>query len=223
MKERSRYTMVIAYRAGLVTAAASFVTASTAAFLPYDNPIKAALLGLLDPLYAVGAGGLGLSLLLIHIYVTPIKRTLQFLWLVGALGSLGVATNFAPPEEGLVKFVLENPGGIWAVGPLFASLTGLVFKEGLCYGKLEAGLMFFVIPSLLLGHLTGVLDSTSELVLLATWMGLFAIFAARKFTQPIKDDIGDKSVFEFMKLPVEQQEALVARLQGGRNTEIDSQ
>lgn len=84
-----------------------------------------------DPLYVVGAGGLGASLFLIHIYVTPIKRALQALWAVGVLGSVGVAVNFAAPvHQGLVAFALDHPAAIWAVGPLFASLTGLVFKEG---------------------------------------------------------------------------------------------
>lgn len=84
-----------------------------------------------DPLYVIGAGGLGASLFLIHIYVTPIKRALQALWAVGVLGSVGLAVNFAAPsQQGLVAFVLSHPAGIWAVGPLFASLTGLVFKEG---------------------------------------------------------------------------------------------
>jgi Uncharacterized integral membrane protein (DUF2301) len=30
--------------------------------------------------------------------------------------------------------------------------------------------------------------------LLVTFMALFSIFAARKYTQPVKDDLGDKSV-----------------------------
>ena len=38
------------------------------------------------------------------------------------------------------------------------------------------------------------------------------VFAARKFTQPIKDDIGDKSVFVFQALPEAQQEAQLAAM-----------
>ncbi|CAI7790309.1 unnamed protein product [Closterium sp. NIES-53] len=82
----------------------------------------------------------------------------------------------------------------------------------LCYGKLEAALLVFVIPTLLLGHLSGLMDVTVEKGLLAVWMALFAVFAARKFTQPVKDDIGDKSVFIFQALPEQQQQELLARL-----------
>jgi len=39
------------------------------------------------------------------------------------------------------------------------------------------------------------------------------VFAGRKYVQPVKDDIGDKSVFEFRKLPLEQQQALLQQLQ----------
>lgn len=211
--EESDRREVLAYRAGLVTAAATFVIGASYAFLPASSPVHAALAAALDPLYAAGAGALGLSLVLIHIYVTPIKRFLQLLWAAGAVGSLGVAVGLAG-EQGLVAYVVEHRGAVWAVGPLFAALTGLVFKEGLCYGKLEAAVLVFIIPSLLLGHLSGAMPSDTEAVLLAAWAALFSLFAARKFAQPIKDDIGDKSVFEFMAKSPAEQEALIARLRG---------
>lgn len=123
---------MILYRSGLVTAAASFVLASSAAFLPDDSTFSDLIKGNLNLFYAVGAGGLGLSLYLIHIYVTEIKRTLQALWAVGVLGSLATYLTFAHPTgKHLVEYVVENPTAVWFVGPLFASLTGLVFKEGI--------------------------------------------------------------------------------------------
>jgi uncharacterized integral membrane protein len=39
---------------------------------------------------------------------------------------------------------------------MFAALTGVAFKEGMCYGKAECAALFFVVPATLLGHLTGV-------------------------------------------------------------------
>lgn len=80
--------------------------------------------------------------------------------------------------------VVSNPVTVWGIGPFFAAVTGVVhldhgparlslhqpthicntcrsaqagvaFKEGMCYGKPEAGALFFVTPLLLLGHLTG--------------------------------------------------------------------
>ncbi|CAK9205011.1 unnamed protein product [Sphagnum troendelagicum] len=205
---------VILYRGGLVTAASAFLIAASTVCLSDEFPLKAALQSSYDIFYAVGAGGLGVALLLIHIYVTPIKRTLQLFWALGVAGSLGVALALArPADQGLVTYVLEHPTAIWAVGPLFASLTGLVFKEGLCYGKLEAGALVFVIPTLLLGRLSGVMDEKVQFGLLLTWMALFSLFASRKFTQPIKDDIGDKSVFMFNALPEESKQAVIARIQ----------
>ncbi|GJP83595.1 hypothetical protein CLOP_g13728, partial [Closterium sp. NIES-67] len=211
--EDSDRTEVFLYRAGLVTASLSFLLAASSAFLPADSPLLPLALPALDPLFALGAAGLGTSLFLIHIYVTPIKRALQLLWLVGVVGAVALAAGYAGREGvGVVEYVVGHGGGVWAVGPLFAALTGLVFKEGLCYGKLEASLLVFVIPTLLLGHLSGFMDVTFEKGLLAVWMALFAVFAARKFTQPVKDDIGDKSVFIFQALPEQQQQELLARL-----------
>jgi uncharacterized integral membrane protein len=52
---------------------------------------------------------------------------------------------------------------------------------------------------LLLGHLLGWLSLPVEQVLLAIGAGLFAVFALRKAIQPIPPDIGDKSVFAYLK------------------------
>ena len=67
----------------------------------------------------------------------------------------------------------------------------------MCYGKFEAAALFFVVPSLLLGHMFGFLPPEGERGLVAAFCLLASVFAARKYTQPIKDDIGDKSVFTF--------------------------
>ncbi|KAJ7010603.1 hypothetical protein D5086_000890 [Populus alba] len=212
--ESSDVREVILYRSGLVTAASSFVFAASYAFLPSDSLLSEIIKQNLDLLYTLGAGGLGLSLFLIHIYVTEIKRTLQAFWALGVIGSLATCTNLAQPAgENLIQYVVNNPTAVWFVGPLFAALTGLVFKEGLCYGKLEAGILTFIIPTVLLGHLTGLMDDGAKLTLLASWMALFVIFAGRKFTQPIKDDIGDKSVFMFNSLPDDEKKALIENLE----------
>ncbi|ESQ34044.1 hypothetical protein EUTSA_v10008446mg [Eutrema salsugineum] len=216
--EQSDVKEVILYRSGLVTAAGSFVAASSAAFLPGDSWLSEVIRQNHDLFYLVGAGGLGLSLFLIHIYVTEIKRTLQALWALGVVGSLASYAALArPASDNLVHYVVDHPSAVWFVGPLFAALTGLVFKEGLCYGKLEAGLLTFIIPSVLLGHLSGLMNDEAKLVLLGTWMALFVVFAGRKFTQPIKDDIGDKSVFTFMSLSEDEKKALVAKLEQERS------
>lgn len=122
---------VILYRSGLVTAASSFLIAASAAFLPDDSFLSQIIKQNLDCLYVAGSCGLGLSLLLIHIYVSEIKRTLQALWVLGILGSCTTYITIAQPaNQNLIRCVLDNPSAVWLVGPLFAALTGLVFKEG---------------------------------------------------------------------------------------------
>lgn len=126
--ESSDIQEVILYRSGLVISAASFVVASSTAFFPNNELIQRNL----DLLFGVGACGLGLSLYLIHIYVTEIKRALQALWVLGVVGSLATYVTLAQPQgKSLVEYVVENPTAVWFVGPLFAALTGLVFKEGM--------------------------------------------------------------------------------------------
>jgi uncharacterized integral membrane protein len=78
--------------------------------------------------HVASTSGLGLSLLLIHIYITPIKRFLQGR---GARLPRDLPRHRLPLDEGLVQYVLNHPVMLWFVGPMFAALTGLVFKEGI--------------------------------------------------------------------------------------------
>jgi uncharacterized integral membrane protein len=157
-----------------------------------------------------GAAGLGVSLHLIHIYVTPIKRFIQALYAGGTLAGIGLALTQA---ESAPMYVASHPSAVWLIGPLFAAITGLAFKEGVCYGKPEAAGLFFVTPALLLGHLSQWMPEQMQQGLLVVFTTLFMVFAARKYTQPIKDDIGDKSVFEFQKLSQEEQARRLAQMQ----------
>ena len=45
------------------------------------------------------------------------------------------------------------------------------------------------------GHLSGIVPEGPEKALLAAFVATSLLFAGRKYTQAIKDDIGDKSVF----------------------------
>lgn len=74
--------------------------------------------------------------------------------------------------------------------------AGIAVKEGLCYGKPEAAGVAALLPLLLLGHLSGVLPAAALRVLLCASAAATGVFAGRKYTQAVKDDIGDKSVFE---------------------------
>lgn len=160
---------------------------------------------------ALGAAALGMSLVQIHIYVTPIKRALQSLWLAGVLGSLWILVQY--DSSSVLDYVVENRWGVWITGPMFAALTGMAFKEGLCYGKPEAFVLSLLIPIWQLIHLSGIVKDDSVQAGLAVVISiLMAVFAGRKYTQPIKDDIGDGSVFKFQKMTDEEQQAVLKQL-----------
>lgn len=44
----------------------------------------------------------------------------------------------------LPAYVADHRSSLWLIGPFFAAITGLAFKEGICYGKLECAALFFV-------------------------------------------------------------------------------
>lgn len=163
---------------------------------------------MVNPSYFLGASGFGVALVLVHMYVTPIKRVMQALYAVGLIGSLGIVAytqNGGSSSSSLLEFVREHRSAVWFIGPMFASFTGLAFKEGACYGKPEAFLLFLLTPIMCLGHLTGLASDEVETFFVVSWMLGFLVFAGRKYTQAVKDDIGDKSVFTFRGLKTDEE------------------
>jgi uncharacterized integral membrane protein len=185
------------YRAGLLVAALSFAIGVALMLWPGSNPTSnPAVLTALTPLYTLFIGALAVSLLTIHIYMAVLHRVLQAFWVIGAIAAIGVA-HLNPEPFALT--VYQQPLTILGIGFTFAALTGIFFKEAFCFNRLETKFLTLIVPGLLLGHLTGVLPVALGKWLLVAWAVLFLVFALRKTVQAIPDDIGDKSVFEYLK------------------------
>lgn len=191
---------VYLYRAGLALAALCFAAGvSLVLGLPQASwPLTAA-----SWLYSGFWLALGVSLLTIHIYLRPLHRALQVCWVAGGLASLGVAHQVNTP---FVQTVYDHPLTLWGVGFTFVALTGIYFKEAFCFNRLETKALTPLVPLLLLGHLFGILPVSGEKVLLGLWATLFLIFALRKLVQTVPDDIGDKSVFDYLERAGKKQE-----------------
>ncbi|MDJ0590254.1 MAG: DUF2301 domain-containing membrane protein [Pleurocapsa sp. MO_226.B13] len=184
-------TEVIIYRAGLVIAAASFAIASNLFFAQGKAALPA-----ITPLFALFSIGLGISLFYIHIYMKPLHRLLQGFWLIGTVATIAIAIS---SNEPLALYIYNHPLTLFGTGFSFAALTGIFFKEAFCFNRMETKILTPVIPLLLLGHMTGILPVEAEQVLLGVWTIGFSVFAIRKMTQEINPDIGDKSVFAYLK------------------------
>ena len=184
-------TEVLIYRGGLVMAALSFAIA-TNLFVAQG----AAALPWITPLFALFSLSLGVSLYFIHIYMVALHRALQAFWLIGSISAIAIAFQ---SKEPLALYVYNNPLTLLGIGFTFAALTGIYFKEAFCFNRLETKILTPIVPFLLLGHLTGLLSADIEQVLLAIWTIGFTIFAGRKMVQEIDPDIGDKSVFAYLK------------------------
>jgi uncharacterized integral membrane protein len=180
---------VILYRTGLAIAGLSFAIGVALILGIGNDPL---VLQLLTPLFMLFSAGLGLSLWTIHIYFKVLHRVLQLFWLIGSIAAV-VFTVYS--NEPLAVFVYHQPLSILGIGFVFAALTGIFFKEGFCFGRLETKLLTPLLPVLLLGHLFSFLPVAIEKTLLITWAGLFLVFVFRKVIQAIPPDIGDKSVF----------------------------
>ena len=161
-----------------------------------------------DIIIGIGIVALGISLTQIHIYVTPLKRMLQLFCGIGAIGWIYIMSSLNHDGYSTLEYILrEDPSATLFVGPLGAAVTGVTFKEGLCYGKKEAFVLTLLIPTLFLSHLFSAPEVFQQGLDICV-MVLLSIFALRKYTQPIEDDIGDGSIFAFQKLSPEEQQQI---------------
>ena len=146
-------------------------------------------------LLLMGAG-LGLALQWIHIYLRPLHLALKLFWLLGCLGTLALAVRVG--ADALLPTLAAQPLWILAVGPFFAALTGIGFKEFFCFRRPEAIGVTLLLPVALLGRLIGVLTPETCGVLLTLAAGLLLLLCLRKFPMQAAADVGDKSVFEHL-------------------------
>jgi uncharacterized integral membrane protein len=187
---------VIIYRSALMMSALCFSVGTTAVLSHLDPIANIPVLELVTWSYVGFSIALGVALATIHIYLGILHRTLQIFWAIGCASALGLASQNQLP---LAEIVYRQPITLLGVGFTFAALTGIFFKEAFCFNRFETKLLTVLVPGLLLGHLAKLLPVNIEAGLLAIWAGLFLVFALRKAFQNIPPDIGDKSVFEYLK------------------------
>jgi len=189
---------VIVYRSALAIAAVCFSVGVLLVLLQPSNP---QMLNWLTWLYWGFSVGLGVALWTIHIYLELLHRVLQLFWAIGAIASVGIALYFPEP---LAIAIYDHPLALIGMGFSFAALTGIFFKESFCFNRFETKFLVPLLPVLILGHLVSLLPIAIEQSLLGTWAVLFMIFAIRKLSQEIPSDIGDKSVFAYLKAQKQQ-------------------
>jgi uncharacterized integral membrane protein len=195
--DRDRQSVVI-YRSALMVAAVSFGIATVAVLsqLSQTEGANSNILNLVTGLYITFSVALGIALGMIHIYMVVLHRALQAFWAIGCVSAIGLTLYYQQP---IGSIVYQQPLTILGVGFTFAALTGIFFKEAFCFNRFETKILTFLVPTLLLGHLINLIPQAVEATLLAIWAGLFLVFAIRKVIQPIPPDLGDKSVFEYLK------------------------
>ena len=140
---------------------------------------------------------IGLSLKWIHIYLRPLHQTLTIFWILGCIGFLILSYHFGLTN--IIYGLRENPKSILLIGPLFASLTGIGFKEFFCFRRIEAIGITIFIPIALIGYLTELANERFTFAMLVLSSLLFLLMGIRKFNLPAEADIGDKSVFDFLE------------------------
>jgi uncharacterized integral membrane protein len=187
---------VIIYRSALMIAAFCFGIGAIASTSSVLNPVT---LNFLTLLFAGFSVALGIALANIHIYLKLLHRTLQVFLGIGSVVSLVLTAIAFQNHQSLALYIYNHPLTIFGVGFTFAAITGIYFKEAFCFNRFETKFLVAIAPTLLIGHILGILSIDVEKFLLLTWAFLFFIFALRKLFQDIPADIGDKSVFEYLE------------------------
>ena len=149
--------------------------------------------GLCWPWLLLMAAGLGGALRWVHIYLVPLHRTLQLFWLLGCAGFALLA--YRAGTGSMLPQLVDQPAWILLVGPFFAALAGLGFKEFFCFQRPEAIGLTLLLPVLLLGWWLGLWSAAVASGLLALEALLLLVLALRKFPMPEEADLGDLSVF----------------------------
>lgn len=182
---------VLFYRSSLLVSAASCALGVLLAHTPWSNGLA------LDALFGVHSIAFGCAIASIHIYLTSMHNLLKILYASGVAGAVAVLiASGGIGGPGLVNEVLAQPALMLAVGWQFVALTGLLFKESVCFGRVEALLLTLLVPVLAGGHFLGVVQGGVADSGLITFALGYLVFAARKFTQEPRADIGDRSVFD---------------------------
>ncbi len=140
---------------------------------------------------------MGFSLKWIHIYLRPLHQALTIFWVIGCIGLAVLAYHFGLTN--IIYGLKENPKSILLIGPLFAALTGIGFKEFFCFRRIEAIGITVFIPIALIGYLTELANERFTFAMLLVSSLLLLIMGIRKFNLPAEADIGDKSVFDFLE------------------------
>jgi uncharacterized integral membrane protein len=146
--------------------------------------------------------GVGLALRWIHIYLRPLHQALQLLWLLGSLGFMALAISAGPAR--MADAVAGHPAWLWAIGPFFAALAGIGFKEFFCFRRPEAIGVTLLLPVALLGALSGLLPAAASGTLMGVEAALLLVLTLRKFPMPAAADVGDKSVFAYLEAQRQQ-------------------
>ena len=121
---------------------------------------------------------------------------MQLFWLLGCIGWLFLVLQASPGEA--LNTLADEPLWILAVGPLFAALTGIGFKEFFCFRRPEAVGLTLLLPMALLGRLTGLVNNGMCLGLMLIAALLLSVLSMRKFGMEAAADVGDKSVFAYL-------------------------
>ncbi len=140
---------------------------------------------------------LGLSLKWIHIYLRSLHRLLVFFWALGTIGSLILIISFG--AKSMLNTVIIEPKFMLFIGPLFAALTGVGFKEFFCFQRIEAIGLTVMVPIALIGHLSGLINGYIVMTMLSLSAIFLIVLTIRKFGMNPADDVGDKSVFKYLE------------------------
>lgn len=195
-------TEVTTYRILLLLSSLSILPVLTLPLFPSLHPLPQ----LYDALTMLSVISFGLSLNYIHIYARPLHSALKAIWTLGMIGCVASFTQF---HSVAVAAAFEHPSVLLGSGWILVALTGVFVKESVCFGRVHAGFLAVSIPLFAGGHFLGAWErgGNMEAMIGALIGAVYMWFAVSKFKQPVTDDLGDLSVFDYLDKKKEEEKA----------------
>jgi uncharacterized integral membrane protein len=183
---------VILYRVGIVLSTLFIIAGawlSSNASL-YGDYISFSFLT--NVLFLLLYAAVGMSVFLIHLYVSKFHRVLKKLYYVAVIALIFL---FVDGRGDVLGVLVSKPYGSLLLLPLAGCLGFITAKEAFCFRLVEGYFLAMTMPLYLVlfaGRVLTAKGASYGLILIAA---MLVIFTVRKVFMPLHFDIGDKSAY----------------------------
>jgi uncharacterized integral membrane protein len=181
---------VIVYRTGIVLS--MFLLIAGAFLSLYGVQSRGHISEVANALLLLLYAAVGMSVFLIHLYVSKFHRALKTLYFIAMLALIIL---FVSGKGSAYDVLISETYGPLLLLPLAGCLGFITAKEAFCFRLVEGYLLSIIMPLYLVILAAGAFTDKGASYGLILIAAMFALFTFRKVFVPLHYDIGDKSAY----------------------------